>query len=111
MVNIASLEGIMKTAYIWAVVAVVLLLAGAIVYGRKKWNDDVMSLDHTKCFLGWASFMILLHHCSQMTSTAKDPCFKRPGLGVFGSVGYLMVAVFFFCSGYTGGYEGSDRWT
>lgn len=87
--------------YIWAVVAVVLLLAGAKVFGRKKWNDEVMSLDHTKSFLGWAAFVILLHHCSHMTIASwVNPYFQRPGLEMFVSVGYLMVAVFFFCSGY-----------
>ena len=88
-------------AYVWPVIAVVLLLAGVKICGRKKWNDDVMSLDHTKCFLGWAAFVILLHHCSHMTIASwVNPYFQRPGLQMFVSVGYLMVAMFFFCSGY-----------
>ena len=91
----------MEPAYLWIVACFVLLFIGARPMGRGKWNEDVMSLDQTKAFLGFGAFVIVLHHCAQMTCAPwLNPFFIRHGLDAFLNVGYLIVAAFFFCSGY-----------
>jgi len=91
-----------------------LLFAALIIWGMKfmkpgQWNDEVMSYDHTKAFLGFCSVGIILHHCAEATSAAWLPPFKiAPGLEGFVCVGYLFVASFFFCSGY-GMYRASRK--
>lgn len=60
-----------------------------------------MSLKRSKAILGLFSVLIMMHHLSQRTSASFVPAeFRRPGLEVFVSIGYLLVSFFFFCSGY-----------
>ncbi|MCR5847992.1 MAG: acyltransferase [Lachnospiraceae bacterium] len=60
-----------------------------------------MSLNDTKCFLGFCAVIIFFHHCSQATCASRlNPRYIRHGLDIFVTAGYPMVAMFFFCSGY-----------
>ncbi|MCR5488423.1 MAG: acyltransferase [Lachnospiraceae bacterium] len=78
-----------------------LLFAGAKFMNKGEWNDEVLSFDHTKAFLGFSSIVIIFHHASQKTCADwMDPRYIRHGLDLFVYVGYLCVAAFFFCSGY-----------
>ena len=79
----------------------VLLFYGSVRCKKGEWNDEYMSLDQTKAFLGFSSIVIIFHHLSQRTCVSwikKDAIVH--GLDGFVNLGYLFVAVFFFCSGY-----------
>ena len=87
--------------YLWYVAFFALIIVGMKIFGKGKWNEDVMSFDQTKAYLGFCAVAIVLHHCSHRTCASWVPVFlQRPGLGMFVNVGYLCVAAFFFCSGY-----------
>ncbi len=90
-------------------ILVVCLFWGARVCKWKEWNEDVLSYDQTKSFLGFCAIIIILHHCSQRTCAPwLSPRLIVPGLDIFVYVGYLCVAVFFFCSGF-GMYTSSHK--
>ena len=94
---------IIKHHEVWVILIpfFVLLFAGCKFMPKGKWNDDVMSIDHTKSFLGFIAIGIILHHCSQQASAFwLNPINIRPGLEFFPQAGYLLVSSFFFCSGY-----------
>ena len=79
----------------------VLLFWGAKLCKKGEWNEEVLSFRQTKAFLGFCSIVVLLHHCAQRTSAGWiKPSVIRPGLNPFLPVGYLCVAMFFFCSGF-----------
>ena len=60
-----------------------------------------MSKTKSKNILGIFSILIMMHHLGQRTSAFWLPDdIRRPGLEVFVPIGYLLVAFFFFCSGY-----------
>ncbi len=90
---------------VYLVYPLILLL---LFYGSKpckkgEWNEDYLSLKQTKAFLGFCAVLIMFHHISQKTCASYlqvDPIYLRPGLDFFVYVGYLCVAMFFFCSGY-----------
>ena len=83
------------------VALVLLLFWGTKISKRKTWNEDVMSFDQTKCFLGFCAVIIVFHHVSQATCASwLNPYFIRHGLDVFVTAGYPMVAMFFFFSGF-----------
>ena len=80
---------------------IILLFAGAKIMKKGEWNEDVLSFEHTKAFLGFASIVIIFHHASQKTCADwLDPHYIRHGLDLFVYAGYLCVAAFLFCSGY-----------
>lgn len=80
---------------------ILLLFWGAKVVKRGEWNEDVLSFQQTKAFLGFLAIIIIFHHISQRTcATWLEASRIHHGLDVFVFVGYLSVAVFFFCSGY-----------
>lgn len=79
----------------------ILLFYGSIRCKKGEWNDEFMSLDQTKALLGFSSIVIIFHHLSQRTCVSwikKDAIVH--GLDGFVNLGYLFVALFFFCSGY-----------
>ena len=91
----------MQLANIFYVLFALLILWGIKLQKLGQWNDEVMSLDHTKAFLGFCSIGIILHHCAEKTCAPwMPPLMIRPGLEAFVWAGYLFVASFFFCSGY-----------
>ena len=80
-------------------------------HGCKKntWNEDVLSYDVSKAFLGFLSIIIIFHHISQRTCAPwLNPKYIQHGLDAFVFVGYFCVAVFFFFSGY-GMYTASRK--
>ena len=86
---------------IYILLALMLFFGIKVSYKRKTWNEDVMSFDHTKCFLGFCAVVIVLHHCSHMTCASwVNPYFIRHGLDIFVTAGYPMVGMFFFFSGF-----------
>jgi len=90
-----------RLQYIYYPLLLILLFAGARAVRRGEWNEDVLSLEQTKAFLGFASIVIIFHHASQKTCAPwLNPRYIRHGLDAFVYVGYLCVAAFFFCSGY-----------
>ena len=99
----------MQLANIFYVLFALLILWGIKPVKLGQWNDEVMSFDHTKAFLGFSSIGIILHHCAEKTCAPwMPPLMIRPGLEGFVWVGYLFVASFFFCSGY-GMYKSSKK--
>ena len=79
----------------------VLLFYGSRRCKKGEFNDEFMSLGQTKALLGFSSIVIIFHHLCQRTSVSwikKDAIVH--GLDGFEYLGYLFVALFFFCSGY-----------
>ena len=68
---------------------------------HNEWNDGFMSREQTKALLGFCSVVIMFHHMSQKTCASWLPDdVTVHGLDGFLNIGYLTVALFFFCSGY-----------
>lgn len=74
---------------------VAMLFWGGKCGGISSYNDDFMSREATLSVRGLAALGVLLHHISQEKAFQNAKC-----LSIFTYVGYLFVAVFFFCSGY-----------
>ena len=86
---------------LWYVALAVLLFFGAKVCKKKTWNEENMSFDQTKAYLGFCAVIIVFHHISQATCASwLNPQYIRHGLDIFVTAGYPMVAMFFLCSGY-----------
>ena len=86
---------------LWYIALVVMLFFGAKICKAKTWNEENMSFDQTKAFLGFAAVIIVFHHCSQATCASWiNPRVIRHGLDIFVTAGYPMVAMFLFCSGF-----------
>ena len=79
-----------------------ILLWKAKIADKGSFFDDYLSLSQAKCIQGFCLVMIMLHHCSQkLCEPGSVPeQFVKHGLEPFLGIGYLMVAIFFFCSGY-----------
>ena len=87
--------------YLFYPALLALLLVGVKFSGPGKWNENVLSFKHTKAFLGFCAVLIMFHHLSQRVSAPwLNPRYIKHGLDFFVYLGYLCVAVFFFCSGY-----------
>ncbi len=77
-----------------------LIFFGAKYAGRGQWNEDYTSRERTQMLRGIAALGVALHHMAQKTCGSWHPAMYRVhGLDAFLSVGYLLVGVFFFCSG------------
>ncbi len=86
---------------IWYVLLGFLLFFGVKFCKKGMWNEDNMSFNTTKCFLGFCAVIIVFHHISHMTcATWLNPKYVRHGFDIFVTAGYPMVAMFFLCSGY-----------
>ena len=59
----------------------------------QNYNDNYISIETTKCEKGMAAILIVFHHISQNIEINKYCMIMR-------YIGFIMVAVFFFCSGY-----------
>lgn len=78
------------------------LLAVLVIWGLKfpgfknKFNDDFLDINSTKAVCGLAAILVILHHISQ------KPAFQdvTKELFFFNDIGFLVVSIFFFCSGY-----------
>lgn len=79
----------------------VLLLFNCKFYGAGEYNEDYLSRDSMKSLQGFAAIAIMVHHVAQKTCAYGIPEeYYRGGLEPFVNVGFLLVALFFFCSGY-----------
>ncbi|MCR5556500.1 MAG: acyltransferase [Butyrivibrio sp.] len=78
-----------------------LLLWGAKVSGKGKWNDS-LSLEQSKALQGFLAVCIMLHHVGQKTCASwLQPATRiQKGLGFFVPLGFMFVAVFIFFNGY-----------
>ena len=64
-------------------------------FGKECFHNDFMGVDNTKSIRGLAAIGVILHHISQ------DSYFQNTGtINAFVNVGPLMVAIFFFFSGF-----------
>lgn len=90
-----------KLIYLIYPIVLILLFAGAKVSRRKTWNEEAFSLRQMKMLQGMAAICIMLHHLGQKTCA---PWHSKKvivhGLDFFVPIGYFLVALFFFCSGY-----------
>lgn len=86
---------------IYPMVAIALLWGLRIAPKGEYW-DDFLSIGQTKCLQGFCLVVIMVHHASlKLCEPHVVPeKYVKHGLEPFMFVGYLMVAVFFFCSGY-----------
>lgn len=78
--------------YLLALCCIVFIMIGSIRYTGE--NSQYLSIDTTKSIKGISAVMIVLHHlsqqCTQLFSILK----------IMQYVGFILVAIFFFCSGY-----------
>lgn len=87
--------------YGYYIILLIVLFKGAKLCGKKQWSDEFLSLKQTKALQGFCTICIMFHHIAQKTCASWLPSkYIVHGLDVFVSVGYLLVGIFFFCSGY-----------
>lgn len=87
--------------YLWYPILAVFLLYGAKLYKKGEWNDGFLSLEQTKALQGFCAVCIMFHHIAQKTCAFwLDPKVIIPGLEPFVRIGYWLVGIFLFCSGY-----------
>lgn len=78
-----------------------LLLFGLQRVSKGSFNKYPFSLRQAKALQGFAAVCVMFHHIAQNTCAPwLSPEDKIHGLNPFVPVGYLFVALFFFCSGY-----------
>lgn len=79
----------------------VLLLFGAKFMKRGEWNEEFLSLKQTKAVQGFCAIAIIFHHMALKTCAPYLPTkYIIHGFDLFTDIGYLLVGVFFFASGY-----------
>ena len=78
-----------------------LLLFEAKISRKNEWNEEAFSLSQMKAIQGFAAICIMLHHAGQKTCASWiNKIYVRHGLDVFVPIGYWLVGIFLFCSGY-----------
>lgn len=71
------------------------------IFRKGEWNEGWLSVRQTKAIQGFAALCIILHHISQKTCADWLPKYQIiPGLEPFVPIGYILVSIFLFCSGY-----------
>ena len=77
------------------------LFLGAKISKKNEWNEEAFSLSQMKAIQGFAAVCIMLHHIAQKTCAPWiNKMYIRHGLDVFVPIGYWLVGIFLFCSGY-----------
>ncbi|MBQ7926860.1 MAG: acyltransferase [Lachnospiraceae bacterium] len=90
-----------KLVYLIYPLLALILLWGVRLYKSGCWNEEFMSLSQTKMLQGFCAICIMLHHAGQKTCAPwLNPWFIKPGLELFVPIGYFLVGIFLFCSGY-----------
>lgn len=90
----------MDWMYLFYFSLALLLFFGASCAGRGAWNEECTSLKQTRALQGIAALGVALHHLAQKSCGPWHPsAYIVYGLEFFLNIGYLFVAVFFFCSG------------
>lgn len=87
--------------YLYYPLLLFLLVKGAKVYKAGEWNEEFLCHGQMKALQGFCAVAIMFHHMAQKTcaSWLKKEYIVH-GLDFFVPIGYLLVAIFFFCSGY-----------
>ncbi len=66
-----------------------------------EFNEEAFSLKQMKAIQGFTALCIMFHHIGQKTCASwLDKRYYVAGLEIFVPVGYWLVAVFLFCTGY-----------
>lgn len=78
---------------IYILILIVFLLKNSRIYGRGKFADDFLERTYTERLKGICAILIVLHHISQ------NGHYSLP-FSLFNRIGCLIVAIFFFLSGY-----------
>ncbi len=87
--------------YIYYPLLILLILWGCKWFHKGSWNEEVLSLKQTKALQGFCAVCIMLHHISQKTCAPWLPSeVITHGLDLFVPIGYLLVGIFLFCSGF-----------
>lgn len=87
--------------YIYYPLLILLILWGCKWFNKGSWNDEVLSLTQTKALQGFCAVCIILHHIGQKTCAPWLPSeVITHGLDAFVPIGYLLVSIFLFCSGF-----------
>lgn len=87
--------------YIFYPILLGVLLWGVKFYKKGSWNDEFISLQQTKAFQGFCALCIMFHHIAQKTCADwLESKYIRHGLEMFVPIGYLLVGVFLFFSGF-----------
>lgn len=79
---------------VWYVFCFLLLFIGMRIYKINTYNDECLSLNQTLPIRGFLSLLIIFHHLAQ-----RFPILFF-GYPVFQNIGFLLVGIFLFYSGY-----------
>lgn len=91
----------MNNLYLLLYIALPLILLVGSKFKFISWNEEFMSVSQTKMIQGFMAILIMFHHLSQKTCAPwLMPIYIVHGLDPFVEIGYLVVGVFLFCSGY-----------
>ena len=91
----------MDWMYLFYFLLAALICFGARYAGRGNWNEEYTSLKQMKILQGITALGIVLHHMAQRTCAPWLPSvYIRHGLDSFVPIGYMLVGVFLFCSGF-----------
>ncbi len=87
--------------YLYYPLLIFVLFQGVKVYKAGEWNEDFLGRDQMKALQGFCAIGIVFHHMAQKTCAywLKEEYIIH-GLDFFVPIGYLLVSIFFFCSGY-----------
>lgn len=97
-IKMNSLFTINFPLWIFLIPFAVILLSGAKISRRGKWQEDSLSLSHSKDLLGFFALMIVVHHIVQALIQNRD---TNVGIMVFyENMGVCFVGGFFLFSGY-----------
>lgn len=87
--------------YIYYPLLILLILWGSKWFPKDNRNEEVLSLSQTKALQGFCAVCVMLHHIGQKTCTPWLPSeVITHGLNIFVPIGYLLVGVFLFFSGF-----------
>lgn len=86
--------------YLFPVLLLAFTFARAKVYRPHTFNENAYSLTQSKAIQGFAALAIMFHHLAQHTCAPWLSYPKVKGLEPFLNIGYLMVGIFFFASGF-----------
>ncbi|MBO4926598.1 MAG: acyltransferase [Clostridia bacterium] len=90
----------MDWMYLFYFLLAALLFFGCRACRRGEWNEEFTSRGQTKILQGFMALCVALHHMAQKTCAPwHNSRFIVHGMDVFVPLGFLFVAVFFFCSG------------
>ncbi|MDO4188586.1 MAG: acyltransferase [Lachnospiraceae bacterium] len=82
-------------------ILIILLLVNSKFAGKNEFNNEWSSIGQSKAILGFISICIVCHHTAQQTSVVwLESGNIVNGLNFFNDIGFVLVSLFFFWSGY-----------